>query len=61
MIDFVIGLRPELTIITNRSNSINLDKVEKIVKNMKSVSLINKNILSAATTLVVAEIKKLKA
>ncbi len=60
VIDFVIGLRIELAIITNRLNSANLNKIKEMAKNMKSTSLINKNILAASIILVVIEVKKLK-
>ncbi len=45
----------------NGSNSIDLDKVKKTVKNMKNTNLINKNIVLAVIILVMIEIKKLKA
>ncbi len=61
MMDFVIGLKLELAIITNGSNLIDLNKVKKIAKNMKSTSLINKNVLAAVSNPGVAKIKKLKA
>ncbi len=38
----------------------NLDEVKKIVKNVKSTSLINKNILATITTLAIAKIRELK-
>ncbi len=58
--DFVVRLRPDLIIITNRSNLIDFDEVEKTAKNMKSISLINKNILVIFTTSIIIKIKKLK-
>ena len=58
---FYSRLRLELTIITNELNSINLNKVKKIAKNIKSTSLINKNMLAAITILAVVKIKELKA
>jgi len=61
VIDFIIGLRLNLAIIMNGSNSIDLDKVKKTVKNMKNTNLINKNIVLAVIILVMIEIKKLKA
>jgi len=60
VMDFVVGLRSELAIITNSSNLTNLDKVEEIAKNIESTSLINKNVIAAATNPTVAEVKKLK-
>ena len=48
--DFVTGLRSELAIITNGSSPINFNEAEKIAKNMKSTSLINKNVLAVTTT-----------
>src|SRR6266542_5480282 len=59
--DFVAGLRSELAIITNGSNPTDLDEVEETAKNVESVSLINKNILAAATNPNTTEVKKLKA
>src|SRR6266498_2325355 len=61
VMDFVAGLRPELAIITNGSNPADLDKVEEMAKNVKSASLINKNVIVAATNPAVAEVKELKA
>ncbi len=61
VIDFVAGLRPELAIITNGSNPVDLDKAKKTAKNVKSASLINKNVIAAATNPAIAEVKKLKA
>ncbi len=61
VIDFVAGLRSELAIITNSSNLADLDEVEETAKNVKSASLINKNVIAAATNPTVAEVKKLKA
>ena len=58
--NFIIKLRLELAIITNRSNLADLNEAEKIAKNMKSISLINKNILVANITLTVAKIKEFK-
>ena len=49
VIDFIAGLQPELVIITNSSNSADLDEVEKIAKNIESASLINKNVIAVAT------------
>ncbi len=60
VIDFVIGLRPELAIIINSSNPANLNEVEEIAKNVKNASLINKNVIATVTNLTVAEVKKLK-
>ncbi len=59
--DFVAGLRPELAIITNGSNPADLDEVEKTAKNVESASLINKNVIAAATSPATAEVKELKA
>ncbi len=59
--NFVIGLQTELAIITNGSNPADLDKAEETAKNVKSASLINKNVITAATNLAVTKVKKLKA
>ncbi len=59
--NFIAGLWLELAIITNRSNPADLDEVEEMVKNVKSVSLINKNMIAAATNSAVTEVKELKA
>ncbi len=56
----MIELRLELVIIINKFSLTDLDKIEKIIKNMKSISLINKNILAAIIISVVIKIKKLK-
>jgi len=61
VMDFVAGLRPELAIITNSSNTADLNKAEETAKNVKSISLINKNVLVAATNPNTAKVKKLKA
>src|SRR6266498_5057716 len=61
VMDFVAGLRPELAIITNGSNPADLDKAEEIAKNVKSASLINKNVIAATTNPATAEMKELKA
>jgi len=61
VIDFIIELRLELAIITNRTSLIDLNKVKKIVKNIESVSLISKNILAITIILAVIKIKELKA
>src|SRR6266511_3153543 len=61
VIDFVTGLRSELAIITNSSNPADLDEAEETVKNVESASLINKNVIAAATNLAIAEVKELKA
>ncbi len=61
VIDFVAGLWPELAIITNGSNPADLDKVEKTAKNVESASLINKNVIAAATNPATAKVKELKA
>src|SRR6266540_1379154 len=61
VMDFVAGLWPEIAIITNGSNPADLDEAEKTAKNMESASLINKNVIAAATNPTVAEIKELKA
>src|SRR6266498_3103346 len=60
VIDFVAELRPELAIITNSSNLADLDEAEKTAKNVESASLINKNVIAAATNPVTAEVKELK-
>src|SRR6266498_6147136 len=59
--DFIVRLRPELAIITNSSNSADFNEVEETAKNVKSTSLINKNVIAAATNPVTAEVKELKA
>ncbi len=61
VMDFVAGLRPELAIITNGSNPADLDKAEETAKNVESASLINKNVIAAATNPATAEVKELKA
>ena len=61
VMDFVAGLRPELAIITNGSNLADLDEVEETAKNVESASLINKNVIAAATNPATAEVKELKA
>src|SRR6266542_2709789 len=60
VIDFVAGLRSELAIITNGSNLADLDEVEETAKNVESASLINKNVIVAATNPATAEVKELK-
>ncbi len=59
--NFIAGLRLELAIITNGFNSTDFVKIEKIAKNMKNASLINKNMLASASNPAIAKIKKLKA
>src|SRR6266542_1567755 len=61
VMDFVAGLRPELAIITNGSNPADLDEAEETAKNVESASLINKNVIAAATNPFTAEVKELKA
>ncbi len=61
VMDFVAGLRSELAIITNGSNPADLDKAEETAKNVKSASLINKNVIVVATNPATAEVKELKA
>src|SRR6266498_4297792 len=61
VMDFIARLRSELAIITNSSNPANLDEAEETVKNVESASLINKNVIAAATNPAVAEVKELKA
>src|SRR6266498_823721 len=61
VMDFVAGLRPELAIITNNSNLADLDEAEETAKNVESASLINKNVIAAATNPATAELKELKA
>ena len=61
VMDFVARLRPELAIITNGSNPVDLDEAEETAKNVESASLINKNVIAAATNPRTAEIKELKA
>src|SRR6266542_32662 len=60
VMDFVAGLWPELAIITNGFNPADLDEAEETAKNVKSASLINKNVIAAATN-PTAEVKELKA
>ena len=59
--DFIAGLWPELTIITNSSNPTDLNEVEKTAKNVESASLINKNDIAVISNPAVAEVKELKA
>ncbi len=59
--DFISRLHIDLTIIANRSNLADLDKVEEMAKNMKSISLINKNIIVLTNIPIIAKVKKLKA
>ncbi len=59
--DFVARLRSELAIITNRSNPVDLDEVEETVKNIESISLINKNVIVTVMNPAVVEVKELKA
>ncbi len=61
VMDFVTGLWPELAIITNSSNPVDLDEAEKMAKNIESASFINKNMIAAATNPIIAKVKKLKA
>src|SRR6266511_1728705 len=61
VMDFVAELRPELAIITNGSNPVHLDEAEETAKNVESASLINKNMIAAATNSATAEVKELKA
>src|SRR6266498_302085 len=61
VMDFIVGLRSELAIITNSSNPVDLNEVEEIAKNVESASLINKNVIAAATNPNTAEVKELKA
>ncbi len=61
VIDFVARLQLELAIITNGSNSVNIDEVEETAKNVESASLINKNVIAATINPAVAEVKELKA
>ncbi len=61
IMDFVAGLRSKLAIITNGSNLTDLNKAEETAKNVKSVSLINKNVIAAATNPAVAKVKEFKA
>ncbi len=60
VMDFIIGLRLELAMITNRASPIDLNEAEEIAKNIKSVSFINKNFLIITVILAVTKIKKLK-
>src|SRR6266542_421736 len=61
VMDFVARLRPELAIITNSSNPANLDEAKETAKNVESASLINKNVLAAATSPAIAKVKEFKA
>ncbi len=61
VMDFVVGLRPELAIITNSLNPADLDEVKETAKNVENASLINKNVIAAATNPAVTEVKELKA
>ncbi len=61
VMDFVAGLWPELAIITNGLNLADLDEAEETAKNVESASLINKNVIAAATNPATAEVKELKA
>src|SRR6266540_521732 len=61
VMDFVTRLRPELAIITNGFTQADLDEEEKTAKNVESASLINKNVIAAATSPATAEVKELKA
>src|SRR6266498_5258051 len=49
VMDFIAELQPELAIITNGSNPADLDKAKETAKNVESASLINKNVIAAAT------------
>ncbi len=60
VMDFVVELWPELIIITNSSNPADLDKAEEITKNVENASLINKNMITAATNPAIVEVKELK-
>jgi len=60
VIDFIFELQIDLAIITNRLNLMNLNKVDEMVKNVKSASLINKNVMAAVINLTVVEVKELK-
>src|SRR6266498_3019341 len=61
VIDFVAGLRPKLAITTNGSNPADLNEVKETAKNVKSASLINKNVIAATINPATAEVKELKA
>ena len=61
VMDFIAGLRSELAIITNGSNPADLDEAKETSKNVKSASLINKNVIATAMNPAVAEVKELKA
>ncbi len=61
IMDFIVELRTDLAIITNGLNLADLNKIKKMAKNIESVSLINKNIMTAVTSPAVVEIKELKA
>jgi len=61
VMDFVAGLQPELAIITNNSNPVDLDEAEETAKNVESASLINKNVIATATNSAIAKVKELKA
>jgi len=53
VMDFIIGLWIDLTIITNGSNSTDLNEVKKIAKNVENASFINKNVMAAITNLAI--------
>src|SRR6266498_1005587 len=61
VMDFVAGLQSELAIITNSSSPADLDEAEETAKNVESASLINKNVIAAATNPTVTKVKELKA
>ncbi len=61
VIDFVSELWTELAIIINGSNLVNFDEVKEMAKNIKSASLINKNVMTVVVNWTISEVKKLKA
>ncbi len=61
VMDFIVELQTELAIITNRSNLMDLNEMEKTAKNVKSISLINKNVIVVAVNPTMTEVKELKA
>ena len=61
VMDFVAGLWPELALITNSISLADIGEAEEMVKNVESVSLINKNVIAAVFNPAIAEVKELKA
>ncbi len=61
VMDFIAGLWLKLAIITNSSNSADLDEAEETAKNIESASLINKNVIVNVINSAVVKVKELKA